>query len=263
MRPGILVDKVGCCSTPRKSSLLGQIGVESVRVLSCWCHRYATRTIPLNLQSVNHRNTLGNVIHTNETLMKKLFILFGTFCVLTVQTPAQVGSVIRTNLTDLLIDRYSLGTEFFLQHQFSLGLDVDYISEEVFLGSDHPRYILGNSEKRGFIVEPQFRWYFGEVVGQRAYVSASGFFGYASYSWTDEGNESIMSPPEWVAAGSSLHLGHQQRIRRFLLDAYLGVTWAQNRGMGIFHEERALFPQPDGFRMSGGLRFGFYARKSR
>ena len=182
---------------------------------------------------------------------------------MTMKTTAQVGPVIRTNMTDLLIDRYSFGAEFFLQNQFSLGLDVDYISEEIFLGSDQPWLILGNTEKRGFIIEPQFRRYLGEVVGQSAYVSASGFFGYASYSWTDEGNESIMSPPEWVAAGSSLHLGHQQRIRRILLDAYLGVTWAQNRGMGIFHEERALFPQPAGFRMSGGLRFGFYAGKSR
>jgi len=195
--------------------------------------------------------------------MKKLFLLFGAVCVLTLRTTAQVGPVIRTNLTDLLIDRYSFGTEFFLQNRFSLGLDVDYISEEVFLGSDQPWLILGNTEKRGFILEPQFRRYLGEVVGQSAYVSASGFFGYASYSWTDEGNESIMSPPEWVAAGSSMHLGHQQRIRRFLLDAYLGVTWAQNKDMGIFYEDRALSPQPSGFRVSVGLRFGFYTQKGR
>ena len=74
-----------------------------------------------------------------------------------------------------------------------------------------------------------------------------------------------------------LHLGHQQRIRRFLLDAYLGVTWAQNKDMGIFYEDRALFPrplgifyedralfpQPSGFRVSSGLRFGFNTQKSR
>jgi hypothetical protein len=58
---------------------------------------------------------------------------------------------------------------------------------------------------------------------------------------------------------SSLHLGHQLSIQRFLLDAYLGVTWTQNKDMGIFYEDLALFPQPTGLRISGGLRFGFNA----
>ena len=52
-------------------------------------------------------------------------------------------------------------------------------------------------------------------------------------------------------------------FRTVFLDAYLDVTWAQNKGMGIFYEERDWFFQPSGFRMSGGLRFGLYARDRR
>jgi len=56
--------------------------------------------------------------------MKKLSILFCIVTVLTLQTTAQVVPVVRTNLTDILVGRYSLGTELFLQDQFSLGLDI-------------------------------------------------------------------------------------------------------------------------------------------
>ena len=194
---------------------------------------------------------------------KKLVSLFALVIALTMQTNAQVGHVIRTSLTDILVGRYSLGGEVFISEQHSLGLDVDGISRAVSLSSDHPWYPGGGAQKRGIVLEPQFRWYLGEGVGQGTYASIAGFFGYARYSPVDEEAWGLLPPPDWMASGSSLQLGHQQRIRRFLLDAYLGVTWAQNKGMGIFYEERALFPQPSGFRMSGGLRFGLYARDSR
>ena len=196
-------------------------------------------------------------------MKKKLAVSFALFFAFTVYSSAQVGRVIRTNLTDVLVGRYSLGGEVFISDNHSLGLDIDYISKEVSLSSVHPWYPGGGTEKRGVILEPQFRWYLGEVVGQGAYASASGFFGYARYNPVDEDNWGLIPPPEWLAGGSSLHLGHQQRIRRFLLDAYLGVTWAQNKDMGIFYEDRALFPQPSGFRVSSGLRFGFNTQKSR
>ena len=196
-------------------------------------------------------------------MKKKLAVSFALFIAFTVYSSAQVGRVIRTNLTDVLVGRYSLGGEVFISDNHSLGLDIDYISKEVSLSSVHLWYPGGGAEKRGVILEPQFRWYLGEVVGQGAYASVSGFLGYARYNPVDEDNWGLMPPPEWLAGGSSLHLGHQQRIRRFLLDAYLGVTWAQNKDMGIFYEDRALFPQPSGFRVSSGLRFGFNTQKSR
>ena len=195
-------------------------------------------------------------------MKKKLTILVALVIAFTMQATAQDGHVIRTNLTDVLVGRYSLGGEIFILDNHSLGLDIDYISQEVFLSSTHPWYPGGGAEKRGVILEPQFRLYLGKVVGQGAYASASGFFGYARYLPLDEANWGVIRPSEWMAGGSSLHLGHQRRIKRFLLDAYLGVTWTQNKDMGIYYEDRSLFPQPSGFRMSGGLRFGFYAGKS-
>jgi len=203
----------------------------------------------------------SNRVITN--MRKKLAISFALVIAFTMHASAQVGRVIRTNLTDVLVGRYSLGGEVFISEHHSLGLDVDYVSKEVSLSSDHPWYPGGSTEKRGVILEPQLRWYLGQVVGQGAYASVSGFFGYARYNPVDEENWGVIPPPEWLAGGSSLHLGNQQRIKRFLLDVYLGVTWAQNKDMGIFYEDRALFPQPSGFRVSGGLRLGFYTQESK
>ena len=172
------------------------------------------------------------------------------------QTTAKVGLIIRTNLTDILVDRYSLGTEVIIQNQFSLGLDLDYISRNVFVGSNQPWYPGTDTHKKGIILEPQARYYLRKTNSKGPYTSISGFFGYAQYSRFDEQSWGV-SPPKWLASGFSLHLGHQLSIKRLIIDIYMGVTWAKNRGMGIFYEDRALFPQPDGWRMSGGLRFGF------
>lgn len=194
----------------------------------------------------------------NETMKKNLAILFVLVSGLTLQVSAQVGPVIRTNLTDILVGRYSLGAEVWLQEQFSVGLDVDCISRNVFVGSTHPWYPGGDTDKLGFVLEPQVRWYPGEVGGQGWYAAISGFFGYARYSRLDQESWGV-APPEWLAGGASFYLGHQSSIQRFILDAYLGATWTQNKDMGIFYEDLALFPQPTGLRMSGGLRFGFNA----
>tara|TARA_Y100000739_G_C20506005_1_gene417251 strand:- start:327 stop:935 length:609 start_codon:yes stop_codon:yes gene_type:complete len=187
---------------------------------------------------------------------KKLTILFALFTAFSLRTTAQVGPVIRTNLTDIFVGRYSLGTEVFLQDQFSLGFDVDYISRNVFVGSNHPWYPGGDTDKRGFIIEPQTRWYLRNFAVKGTYAAISGFFGYARYSRVDE-ESWVIAPPEWMASGFSFHLGHQFSFQLLLLEAYFGVTWAQNKDMGIFYEDRALFPQPNGMRMSAGLRFGF------
>ena len=193
-----------------------------------------------------------------QEMRKSLVVLTALVTALALQATAQVGPVIRTNLTDILVGRYSLGAEVLLQNQFSLGLDVDYISRDVFVGSNHPWYPGGDTQKRGIVLEPQVRWYPSEVGGQGWYAALSGFFGHARYSRLDEGSWGV-APPEWLAGGASFYLGHQSSIQRFILDAYLGATWTQNKDMGIFYEDLALFPQPTGFRMSGGLRFGFNA----
>ena len=112
-------------------------------------------------------------------------IFLALLCGFTVQSAAQDGPIIRTNLTDLVVGRYSLGAEFMPQPKVSVGLDVDYIARDVFVGSDHPWYPGGDTKKRGIILEPQVRWYPGAEAGRGTYTALSGFFGYArSVSYT-------------------------------------------------------------------------------
>ncbi len=196
-------------------------------------------------------------------MSKNLSALFVMITVLTVQTTAQIGPVIRTNLTDPLVGRYSLGTEVVLSDQFSLGLDVDYISRKTpvtfYEGGrpGEPQLGGGVTQKWGVILEPQIRWYPGKAAGQGMYAAISGFLGYARYNPVDWfwGYDR----KEWRGRGSSFQLGHQRRVKRFLLDAYMGVTWTKDQYVGGFYEDLALFPQPTGFRMSAGLRLGFNA----
>lgn len=176
-------------------------------------------------------------------------------CGLSVQSQAQDGPIVRTNLTDLVVGRYSLGAEFKLKPQLSVGLDVDYIARDVFVGSDHPWYPGGDADKRGIILEPQVRWYPGAEVGRGTYTALSGFFGYARYHRVDEASWGV-APPEWMVGGASLQVGHQFILGQFVLDGYLGGTWTSEDGMGIFYEDLPLFPQASGLRVSGGLRLG-------
>lgn len=189
-------------------------------------------------------------------MFKTHSILLALVCGLTLQASAQDGPIVRTNLTDLVVGRYSLGAEFILNSKLSVGLDVDYIARDVFVGSDHPWYLGGDTDKRGVILEPQVRWYPGAESGRGTYTALSGFFGYARYDRVD-GEPWGVAPPEWMAGGASLHLGHQLSLGRVLLDGYLGGTWTSEDDMGIFYEDLPLFPQASGLRVSGGLRLGF------
>lgn len=183
------------------------------------------------------------------------------FCIIlpftmTRSSSAQEGLVFRTNLTDVLIGRYALGFEVILPAQLSVGMELDCVARDVFMGSNHPWYSGGETEKRGIVVEPQFRWYPGTHAGQGAYAVLSGFFGYARYLRTDEASWGVR-PPEWLAGGASLQLGYQVVLNRFVLDGYAGGTWTQDKDMGIYYEDLPLFPQASGLRLSGGLRLGF------
>ena len=191
-------------------------------------------------------------------MFKIYSILLALLCGIAVQSAAQDGPIVRTNLTDLIVGRYSLGAEFMLKPQLSVGLDVDYIARDVFVGSDHPWYLGGDTDKRGVILEPQVRWYPGAESGRGTYTALSGFFGYARYHRMD-GESWGVAPPEWMAGGVSVHLGHQLTLGRVLLDGYLGGTWTSEDDMGIFYEDLPLFPQASGLRVSGGLRLGFKA----
>ncbi len=189
-------------------------------------------------------------------MFKTETILLALLLGLTAQSSAQDGPIVRTNLTDLVVGRYSLGAEFMLQPNLSVGLDVDYIARDVFVGSDHPWYHPGgNTKKRGVILEPQVRWYPGAEAGRGTYAALSGFFGYARYNRLDEAPWGVR-PPEWMAGGASLHVGHQLTLGRVILDGYLGGTWTSENGMGIYYEDLPLFPQASGLRASGGLRLG-------
>ena len=185
-------------------------------------------------------------------------VLLALLCGFTLQSAAQSGPTVRTNLTDLVVGRYSLGAEFNINPQLSVGYDVDYIARDVFVGSDHPWYPGGDTKKRGIIFEPQVRWYPGAEVGRGTYTALSGFFGYARYNPVDEASwgSGFLPPPEWMVGGASLHVGHQLTLGRFLLDGYLGGTWTSEDDMGIYYEDLPLFPQASGLRVSGGLRLG-------
>ena len=182
-------------------------------------------------------------------------VFLALLCGFTIQSAAQDGPIVRTNLTDLVVGRYSLGAEFMLQPNISVGLDVDYIARNVFVGSDHPWYPGGDTKKRGVILEPQVRWYPGAEAGRGTYTALSGFFGYARYHRLDEASWGVRAP-EWMVGGASLHVGHQLTLGRLLLDGYLGGTWTSEEDMGIFYEDLPLFPQASGLRVSGGLRLG-------
>lgn len=180
-----------------------------------------------------------------------LFFLF-----LCTTASAQQGVVFRTNLTDLLVGRYSAGVEVGLNAPLSIGCDVDVVSRHLFLSSNHPWYLGQMAQKSGVIVEPQVRWYPAGEVLRGGYLSCSGFFGYASYK-LDHPETHPLGTPTWRASGGSIHLGRQFAIGRFVVDGYLGGTLASSSSLGVFSEDLPLFPSPSGLRLSGGLRLGF------
>ena len=131
-------------------------------------------------------------------------------------------------------------------------VEMDYLSKEVFLESDHPWYVPLTVRKEGFVVEPQVRLYRGDVLSG-AYASLSGVFGFAEYT-TETG---FIDNDDWSSVGASLHIGHQLRLGNVVLDGYAGCTWAKDDYPGPYYESTALFPPPSGLRFSGGLRLGF------
>ena len=165
---------------------------------------------------------------------------------------AQQEGVLKVNLTDPLAGRYSMGYERGVLGAFSVGLDVDYLSREVFLESHHPWYEPLNTQKQGVIFEPQLRWYPGGEALKGSYAAVGGFFGIARYTPAEGG----LDNDDWSSVGASMQLGHQLSLGRFVLDGFIGGTWAKDDYPGPYVESTALFPPPQGLRFTGGLRFG-------
>ncbi|MGB0249997.1 MAG: hypothetical protein ACPF91_08145, partial [Flavobacteriales bacterium] len=123
-----------------------------------------------------------------------------------------------------------------------------------FKSAPHPWYPPGDAMKRGLIAEPYMRWYPRvDVRGQGVYAAAAGFLGYARYQFVEP---NTFGDPSWSAFGGSLQVGYQRLIGRWVVDGYLGGTWANDDYSGAYIESTALFPPPSGWRVSAGLRLG-------
>ena len=164
----------------------------------------------------------------------------------------QAQDAIKYNLTDMLVGRYSISYEKAFGSYFSFGSEFDIIRKDVFLESSHPWYISQNAIKRGVIFEPYIRYYSENYSG--LYISVNGFFGFATYK-LEQPEE--LGEPGWSASGGTIQFGIQKTILDpLLLDFYLGATYANDDYPGIYNESTALFPPPNGLRLSGGLRIG-------
>lgn len=183
-----------------------------------------------------------------KQLIVLLWIMFGASII-----SAQQEIILKSNVTDVLVGRYSIGLEKGLNESLSFGIEFDYLSRDVFLESIHPWYEEQlSTRKKGVIFEPQLRWYPNGICLKGSYVSFAGFFGIAVY----EPYSGELNNRDWSSIGASLHIGHQILLGRFILDGYLGGTLADDDYPGPYFESTALFPPLDGLRISGGLRCG-------
>ena len=136
---------------------------------------------------------------------------------LTNTSAAHQEIVLKSNVTDLLVGRYSIGLEKGLNESLSFGIEFDYLSRDVFLASYHPwDYEELSTRKKGVIFEPQLRWYPNGRCLKGLYASFAGFFGIAVY----EPYSGELNNLDWSSIGASLHIGHQILLGRFILDGY-------------------------------------------
>ena len=161
-------------------------------------------------------------------------------------------TAVKFNVTDFLVDRFSLGLERKFSKSFSFEVDVDVLNKSMMLESNHPWYESLQVDKKGIIIEPQIRWYLFDDKLKGVYSSLAGFFGSAIY----HPQNGVLDNDDWSSVGCSLHVGYQLVFWRFIADTYLGFTLANDNYPGPYVESTALFPPPDGFRLSGGLRLG-------
>ena len=177
---------------------------------------------------------------------------------------AETGSTtaFKWNATDALVGRWALGFEQSVGTSFALGLEMDFIHRErlmEFKSGPHPWYPPENAMKRGLIAEPYMRWYpRAQAPCQGVYAAAAGFLGFARYQFVEP---NTFGDPSWSAFGGSLQVGCQRLIGRWVVDGYLGGTWANDDYSGAYIESTALFPPPSGWRVSAGLRLGLMRQR--
>jgi hypothetical protein len=172
-------------------------------------------------------------------------------------TEQGLTSAFKWNATDALVGRWALGFEQSVGANIALGLELDFIHRQrlmEFKGGPHPWYPSYDAMKRGLIVEPFMRWYPRvDVRGQGVYAAAGGFLGFARYQFVEP---NTLGDPSWSAFGGALQVGYQRLIGCWVVDGYLGGTWANDHYSGAYIESTALFPPPSGWRVSAGLRLG-------
>lgn len=177
---------------------------------------------------------------------------------------AETGSrtALKWNATDALVGRWALGFEQSVGANFALGLELDFIHRERFMefkSGPHPWYPEEHAIKRGLITEPYMRWYpRAHARCQGVYAAAAGFLGFARYQFVEP---NTFGDHSWSAFGGSLQVGYQRLIGRWVVDGYLGGTWANDDYSGAYIESTALFPPPSGWRVSAGLRLGLLRQR--
>ena len=166
------------------------------------------------------------------------------------------------NATDALVGRWALGFEHSVGANYALGLELDFIYRERFMefnSGPHLWYPEERAIKRGLTTEPYIRWYpDAHARCQGVYAAAAGYFGFARYQFVEP---NTFGDPSWSAFGGSLQIGYQRLLGCWVVDGYLGGTWANDDYSGAYIESTALFPPPSGWRVSAGLRLGLMRQR--
>ena len=191
--------------------------------------------------------------YTIKTL--KILNLFMIILLVNSNIFAQNKNALKLNLTDFIINRYSIGFERDIGNPFALALDLDLINQSKSLESNHPWYPFLMVKKKGFVFEPQLRLFLKSIPLKGFYASISGVFGYAEYKPINDSG--YIENDDWSSTGASLSLGYQKLVlKNIALDFFLGCTVADDDYPLPYYESTVLFPASNGIRLSGGLKLG-------
>ena len=206
-------------------------------------------------------NVMENVL---RSVLLWMFVAISTGHVIAQTEENEKGSTttFKWNTTDALVGRWALGFEHSVGANYALGLELDFIHRERFMefnSGPHPWYPEERAIKRGLITEPYTRWYpHAHTRCRGVYAAAVGFLGFARYQFVEP---NTFGDPGWSAFGGSLQVGYQLLLGCWVVDGYLGGTWANDDYSGAYTESTALFPPPSGWRVSAGLRLGLMRQR--
>ncbi len=194
--------------------------------------------------------------------MKKITLLALAFFALAVTNSsfAQVkDNAIKVNIVGAVIGQYQLAYERALNENMSIQLSAGYISRSWDLS---PIYTYKTS---GFLVIPEFRYYFKESL-QGAYGAA--FFRFrtvtSEYDDLDETYGDYDYTQKGTSIGGGLVLGYQALISdAVVFDIFLGPQFKTNSYKTTYDDPSIDENYYDGFTIKGvegdgiGVRFGF------